>query len=290
MITAEQRQLRKSYIGSSDAAAILGVDPYRSAYDVWAEKTGRVDGFAGNDATEAGNFLESAVLDWAEAQPDVDPFLRNIMQVRLGGPLAANFDGLGMGNEFVVEAKTTGIVGYCVDENFGEVTSGPDVELPDRVIVQVHHQFLVAGPACRFGWVPALIGGQGFRKYRIERNDELCGLMEDRACEFMDRHVAKDTPPENSAPSPDVLKRIRRQPNKIVEVPALLADRWIMLREARLAAEKAEKAAQCQLIAALGDAEAGQCPAGLLTYFEQYRARHEVKPSTFRTLKLKTQK
>ncbi len=39
-ITNRQRKLRQDHIGSSDMAAILGVDPWRTAYDVWLEKTG----------------------------------------------------------------------------------------------------------------------------------------------------------------------------------------------------------------------------------------------------------
>lgn len=50
----EWRKLRSGYIGGSDAAAVVGLNPYASAYSLWAEKTGRTAGFAGNLATEAG--------------------------------------------------------------------------------------------------------------------------------------------------------------------------------------------------------------------------------------------
>jgi predicted phage-related endonuclease len=43
-MTERERWLaeRRKGIGSSDAAAILGVHPYKSAYAVWAEKTGLI--------------------------------------------------------------------------------------------------------------------------------------------------------------------------------------------------------------------------------------------------------
>lgn len=45
MITESERELRTRYIGSSDAAAVCGLNPYRSAYDCWLEKTHRVEPF-----------------------------------------------------------------------------------------------------------------------------------------------------------------------------------------------------------------------------------------------------
>jgi putative phage-type endonuclease len=50
------------YVGGSDIAALVGASPYKSALDLWAEKTGRVPGFTGNEATEVGDHLERPVL------------------------------------------------------------------------------------------------------------------------------------------------------------------------------------------------------------------------------------
>ena len=35
----EWLELRKKYIGGSDASAVVGMNPYRSAYALWAAKT-----------------------------------------------------------------------------------------------------------------------------------------------------------------------------------------------------------------------------------------------------------
>lgn len=35
----EWLELRKKYIGGSDASAVIGANPYRSAYALWAEKS-----------------------------------------------------------------------------------------------------------------------------------------------------------------------------------------------------------------------------------------------------------
>ena len=42
MSKEEWTKLRSSTIGGSDAAAILGLNPHKSPYALWAEKTGKV--------------------------------------------------------------------------------------------------------------------------------------------------------------------------------------------------------------------------------------------------------
>ncbi len=64
MITEEQRRLRKNGIGGSDVAAICNANPYKSAYDVWLEKTSDdlIDSPT-NINMQIGNALESLVAD-----------------------------------------------------------------------------------------------------------------------------------------------------------------------------------------------------------------------------------
>ena len=60
---AESRQDRTQYIGGSDAPAIAGVDPYKSAYTVWLQKTGQLP-IAADPPSEAarwGQLLEDLI-------------------------------------------------------------------------------------------------------------------------------------------------------------------------------------------------------------------------------------
>jgi len=56
--TPEWLEWRRKGIGASDIAAIIGVSPYSTPYQVWLEKTGKSTGFAGNYATQRGSELE----------------------------------------------------------------------------------------------------------------------------------------------------------------------------------------------------------------------------------------
>ena len=57
----EWLKIRKGYIGGSDAGAIIGLNPYNSAFSVWAEKTGQTPEFEGNISTRVGTYLEDLV-------------------------------------------------------------------------------------------------------------------------------------------------------------------------------------------------------------------------------------
>jgi len=55
---------RDKFIGGSDAGAIFGLNPYKSAYRLWAEKTGKVSSeIPDNDALRTGRDLEQYVAE-----------------------------------------------------------------------------------------------------------------------------------------------------------------------------------------------------------------------------------
>lgn len=58
---SEWLELRKTGIGGSDAGAILGVNPYRGAYGVWADKLGLLPEAPDNEAMRQGRDFEDYV-------------------------------------------------------------------------------------------------------------------------------------------------------------------------------------------------------------------------------------
>lgn len=264
-ITELQRELRSKHIGSSDAPAIIGVDPYRNAYDVWLEKTGRLE--PSDDSSEAadiGNMIESSLLDWAASEIGAR-IIKN--QRRVNGLLAANHDALVRGHPWGLEAKTTGILTpHMARDEWGD--AGTD-QVPDRVLVQCHHQMIVSD--LELVYVPALIGGRGRVLFEIKRSAELYDAMRERLAAWWRDHVEADVPPAGISPSLDTLKRARREPNKVVDVPADLFLRWTEARIMANAAKEQEEDAKAAVLAAMGDAEEGRCELGAVTYFEQER-------------------
>lgn len=265
MLTAEQIEARKSHIGASDMAAIMGLSPWRSPWDVWADKTGKLDGQANeNDSMHAGNRFEAGVLDEAEAR--LGPLRRNIV-VPGPGPLASTLDGQLIADDVPVEAKFIGAFGQ-VSADWGE--EGTD-EIPDIYLIQTHVQMICTGKP--IAHLVAFLCGQGFKHYPVERNSDLAAAIVETAADWWQRHVVADVPPTDSKPSEEIVKRIRREPGSVVTIDMGVVEEWQAAREERLAAEKREKEAKRAVEAALGTAEAGQLEDGrMVTYLEQSRA------------------
>lgn len=280
-ITKAQQNERKKHIGSSDLAAIVGVDPYKTAYDVWLEKTGKVGPQQENESMQAGNLFEDGVLRWASEE--LGGLQKNQRRIRSidSVKIAANIDAIVKETGLPVEAKTAGLLGPLKKEEWGE--TGTD-EIPMQYIIQAHaHMYCISKDECH---VPVFLGGRGFVMFHVKRNDKLINVILDKAASFWDC-VLRDKEPDNSRPSVDIVKRIIRVPGKIVNISEDLIYKYDTLNLfAKYAQEKADEAKR-ELLAALGDAEVGQSEIGAVTYKEQVKKEHTVKTSRFRVLRIK---
>jgi predicted phage-related endonuclease len=232
---------------------------------VWLEKTGQLDGqFKAGEAAEIGTMVEDALLDWCAAEIGAK-ITKN--QRRVCGVLAANHDALVKDRPWGLEAKTTGILSpHVAREEWGE--AGTD-QVPDRVLVQCHHQMIVSD--LELVWVPALIGGRGRVLFEVKRNAELFEAMRVRLTDWWNTYVEQHLPPQGCAPSLETLKRVRREPASSVEVPEGLLEKWTEAKLILSAAQTQEENAKAALLTALGSAEQGTCMAGVVTYMEQGR-------------------
>lgn len=281
MITLEQQNRRKQFLGSSDIPAVLGLDSYRSAADVWLEKTGQVESFEGNEATARGNYLEPALIKYATDRLKWMTFEAGTMVVHANGVLACNLDANSPDLTEIIEAKST-VLGAEWGEEMSE-------QVPERVQAQVAHQF-VCVPEARIAWIPVIIPGYrsfDFRLYRVERNHDLCEIVKNAGTEFMRKYVIARVPPDDFRPTLDVLKRMKREPNKIVDVSDELVAAYKQAAENSKQSDKAKEAAQAALIASIGDAEAGRSSLGDFTYMTTKRAGYEVAATEYRSIRFK---
>jgi len=288
-ITAKQAQKRKRYLGSSDAAAVLGLNPFRSAADVYHDKVGDIVATGldhSNDAIEVGNAVENAVLNWFAKKQDLS-LVKNQFRVHDNKVMASSFDALVKDDPTqAVEAKTTGITGRYVASEWGEVETDA---VPEYIALQCFHQMAVL-PDVRLIWIPVLMGGVGLRFYRIERNDELIKDLTEAELGFWHDNVLKRVPPEDSLPSLRTLKQLRREPEKVIELEEALVQRWLCDRDNARIYNKLKETTERELLTALGDAEAGECSLGRLTYFESQRKPYTVPATSFRRLYFKKAK
>ncbi|OHB51729.1 MAG: hypothetical protein A2Y12_01200 [Planctomycetes bacterium GWF2_42_9] len=267
-ITKEQKILRKYNLGSSDIAAILGRDPFKTAYDVWLDKTNKLpDDMEENDAMQAGTLFENGVLDWAE-ENHLGALARNVHIKIEGLPIASNVDAIAKSTGNPVEAKTSGLMSGIVKEVWGEPWTD---DVPERVIIQSHvHMMAAKADTCH---IPVFICGRGFVMFEVHRNQELCDIIAQRAEKFWNDHVLADVEPDNSLPSPNSAKKMKRQPNAIAYLTDDLVNRWLDAKASAAMAEEELQNAQSQLLCALNNCEEGRCNAGIITFFEQSSKR-----------------
>lgn len=287
MPTDKQLADRKNHLGASDMASVLGLNPFKSAYDLWLEKTGKVDSAADTIDMSLGRQLEQVVLNMAE--PELGKMERNPEKLYrtpkdTSLPIGVNLDAELLEGKSPVEAKTTGVIRGFTTEHWGE--SGSD-EVPDRIIVQCETQLLCTD--AEICYVPALVGGRGFCMFAVYRNKELIDVITEKAVFFWQNHVIKDIPPEDCLPSLQFIKKMKRQPKSTINLIGKedYVSKWLFAKEARKLAEKAEEDAQKSMLALLGTCEAGAFDNGVLTYLERSNKGFTkiVKPFKFRVPK-----
>lgn len=281
-ITEKQRLARIKNIGGSDAPAILGVDPFRNAYEVWLEKTEKLnDAKKTGTAINLGRIMEvSAILMAQERLGKIIRDRRLMHREYKEWPiLAVNTDGILKEKGEPVEAKVTNITNRAPDKDqWGE--EGTD-EVPERVIVQGTAQMIACeAEVCH---VAAIIGGRGFCLFNIRMDNELAKIILDKLHHFWEYNVLKDIPPENLVAPLDTIKRIKRIPQSSVPIEKSVVDKWVEAKENALQCEKIKKAAEAELLQSLGTAEAGTFEGGILTYYETKRKGYTVEETVYRT-------
>lgn len=262
-ISDEQRHARKGFLGASEVPAICGLDPYRSAADVWAMKKGLLADFSGSEAATRGNVLEPALLQWASDRLGLT-FDRDVMVIDDAGLIAANFDGYG--ESFGMEAKTSKMTLGWGDDGSSDV--------PDRVAVQCQSQMRAAGPQMVRVYVPALIA-MDLRLYVVERDNDAIDAIVERCRAFKDSLAGDDVP--DGGMSVDVLRCIRRVPGTVARIDAGVVSQWREAKQQVKAATEKEEQLYARVLQDFGDCEGAAAvdaegrEVATLTYFEQSR-------------------
>lgn len=209
MPKAQWLRLRRNRIGGSDAAAIMGLNPWRTAMDVWLEKTGeftRDD--EDNEKMYWGTVLEAVVAEEFTRRTGLKTRRRNaILQSRKHPVMIANVDRLVVGERAGLECKTTGL--YNADDWL--------IGIPEYYYPQVQHYMAVTGYDTWY--VAVLIGGQEFKYYKIARDDYFIRQLIEAETEFWHLVKTRIPPPiDGTNASTELLKRLYPEAEKGTEI------------------------------------------------------------------------
>ena len=207
-ITLEQKQARKYGIGGSDAGVILGVNPYKTARELFLEKREEIPcDFDDNEKMMWGNELEPVIArEYARRTGHaIKPEPKTLKHPK--------HDFILGHVDFLIEDEIRGLevknVGWRMAEEWGE--NGSD-EIPFHYIAQTAHYALVTGIEV---WdFAVLIGGQELRILTAHISDRLKQNLLNAELEFWDRVQRNDPPPvDGNRLTPEQLKRIYRGDN-----------------------------------------------------------------------------
>jgi len=253
MITDAQKAQRARGVGSSDIPIILGLSRFKTAYDLWMERMGRIDPQPETEAMAIGSQIEPLLLSMA-AQRIGERVVRP-SQTFVGGKAhyRANIDGMvGMAKRGhpIVEAKSTGYLeGWGLD--------GTD-EIPEGVRAQVTYQMAIASSTMAYVACLRADHGLQFSLHPISYDEGLAAQILGAVDDWWS-HVTSGTAPSSSEPSLECIKRLRYNDDAAPAIidAGLLAEDIIARERAQEAAAFAD-ACRARVLAALGNARSGQ--------------------------------
>jgi len=263
----EWLELRRQGLGGSDAAAIVGLDRYRSAFDVYADKLGLRPEIPDNEAMRQGRDLEDYVAErFCEATGKKVRRRNAILQHPEYEFMTANIDRWVVGENAGMEAKTTSVL------NRHKFSQG---EFPPNYYVQCMHYMAVTG-ADRW-YLAVLVLNKSFHVFTIERDEAEIQALIAAEKDFWENHVLKQIPPtpDGSESTSELLKQMFPEAREREEVALYGHEEKIqqyLELDARVKELTQERdAIKQELQLALADAEIGRAQGYVVEWKNQTR-------------------
>lgn len=266
---------RSTFLGGSDAAAVLGLSRWSTPLKIWAEKSGQLlpEDISGQINVRLGNKLEQTVAEFFMEETDKKVHRVNETIYHPKYPfLAANIDRRVVGEEALLECKTASA--WVAKEWAGE-------DIPQEYVIQVLHYLAVTGK--KYGYIAVLIGNQDFKWKKIERDEEVIKSMIEKEVNFWNNFVVpKVMPMQISYQDSDTLYRLfpTAEEGSVVELGDD-ADKLIETRNAMVQDKKSLEAQldrmENEIKAILKENESGESERYIVTWKNQVRSNVDSK-------------
>ncbi len=232
-------------IGGTAMAAIFGVNPFSSAYQVWRELREGAPTID-NKYTRAGHKLESIVAEYYAEETE-----REVWQPERPVYVHPKYDFLtAMPDRLTREASGGILVLECK-------TTQKHLEEPEpHWFVQAQHYCNVLGlQGCAVAWLER---GVDFHWHEYERDDDVIAMLTEFASDFWHNNVLGGTPPKLTTADDVALAFPRHADGKRIEATAEaleVHDRLRGIQQKRMELEQEEEALKTALKLVIRDAE-----------------------------------
>jgi predicted phage-related endonuclease len=252
---------RRTYLGATDIAAVLGVSPFRSPIDVWIEKRGG-EGQPETERMRAGTLLEDVICQMYEEDT--------------GRRLIHRREAVHPRHAFIRVHPDRIVIGEPggMDAKFSEFGHGYGEPGTDQVPPHVRVQCLVYSGVLRREWwdVGLFRGAPPLAIYHLPHDAALYEEVIDFAAGWWQRHIVEGEEPEPDG-SAGYRDFIARKYPRTVELEivataeqALLIEELRTARDTRAAAEKREAELLNRVAASMGEATVLLSPLGKVTF------------------------
>ncbi len=257
---------RRTCLGGSDIGVIVGVCRWKTPYQLWEEKTGRVVDDADSLPMRFGTHAESFVASEYTRSTGRRVERFNAMLRHPSAPIGGHIDRLvipeGKSRAAVrgrittdrgLECKTVGAFAAGRDGEWGP--DGSD-QIPESYLLQCATYMALTG--CKHWDLAALIGNTEVRVFPLRRDEELEQGLIEIASQWWTDHVLADVPPDPTTEAEARQRWRAHQPGKILEVDGPTVELLKALAAAKAkvkAAEAEEQGVKDQLMPRLADAD-----------------------------------
>ncbi len=276
----EWLKYRTKGIGGSDVSIIAGINPFKSAHQLWLEKTGQIEPEqTDSEYAHFGTLLEPIVRREFTQRTGIRVRQKHMLLQSEEYPfMFADLDGVinEDGEMAVFEAKTASAYKQEVWEE----------GIPAPYILQVQHYMAVTG--AKRTYIAALVGGNHFYHHMVKRDEEMIGKIVAMEKYFWETHVLggmEPVPDGSEATTNYFNSRFCESNGKTVELPEealAVCMEYDRLSEELKRMEEAKNAAANQLKSYLKEAETGTVGGRKVTW-------KLVSKSTVDTKRLKSE-
>lgn len=255
-MTNEQRAAwlkgRRTGIGGSDVAAVLGLNPWKTPLDVWNDKLGLSEDKEMSEPAYWGTVLEDTVAKefqlrtgkrvqkvshqfadpetpWAIANIDraiINPTIaKRVRPLEMTEKEIAKYGNRPITTDIAFEAKTAhaftaDLWGPSQELEIQQNNLRTEHEIPLYYETQI--QWYCGILRLRGMYLAVLIGGSDFRMYWIDARPDVFQVIKEKCSAFWNNHVLTKTPPE-PINIEDVLKLYGKSNGKAIEAQGELA-------------------------------------------------------------------
>lgn len=195
---------RKKGIGGSDVATIFGLNKWKSPIGLYLEKI---------EETQPEDLTDNEAVYWGKQH---EPMIAKEFAIQTGLKVRKcnfvlahdeyNFIRANIDREIVCPERGRGVLEIKTTSEWNKGEWSEDT-IPNPYMLQIQHYLLVTGYS--YGYVAVLIGGNKYKHWLVERDEELIAIILNKEIEFWNRIKTNNPPPiDGSDASKELLDKL----------------------------------------------------------------------------------